>query len=152
MKNNLLIFLSILILSSCDNAVIEKPDCSAVQCEFVAKSLKIKYLDKTTNKPLFSQGSSYTLADLNVTGISKTSYKPQVKFDINDPAIIIVSYIFGGEVLTLGNFSSDNISMQTKARNNECCSPIDVISLKINGETICAPCNNLNETIAVIKK
>lgn len=152
MKNNLLIFLSILILSSCDNAVIEKPDCPAVQCEFVAKSLKIKYLDKTTNKPLFSQGSSYTLADLNVTGISKTSYKPQVKFDINDPTIIIVSYIFGGEVLTLGNFSSDNISMQTKARNNECCSPIDVISLKINGETICAPCNNLNETIAVIKK
>uniref|UniRef100_UPI0039838036 hypothetical protein n=1 Tax=Daejeonella sp. TaxID=2805397 RepID=UPI0039838036 len=150
--NNLIIFLSIFILSSCENAETERPDCSAVQCEFVSIPIKIKYLDKATNSPLFSQGSQYTLTELKVTGKSNSNYKPLVNFDPNDPSVIIIRPIFGGEVLTLRNFSSDNITMHTKARNNECCSPIDVISLKINGETICAPCNNLNEIIAVIKK
>ena len=152
MKNNLIIFFSIFILSSCDNSEVKKPDCSAVQCEFLSIPVKIRFVDKATNSPLLAPGSPYTLADLKVTGKSNSNYKPEVKIDSGDPSVIIVRPILGGEVLTLGNFSSDNISMQTKARNNECCSPIDIISLKINGETICAPCNNLNETIAVIKK
>lgn len=152
MKNNLIIFLIVFILSSCDNAEVERPECAAVQCEFVSIPIKIRYVSKATNSPLFAPGSQYTLADLKVTGKSNSSYRPEVKIDPNDPSVIIVRPVFGGEVLTLGNFSSDNISMQKKARNNECCSAIDVISLIINGEVICAPCNDLNQTIAVIKK
>jgi len=151
MKNNLIIFLSIFILSSCDS-LESKPDCSAVLCDFISYPIKIKYLDKTTNKPLFSPGSSYTLADLKITGTSNSNYEPQFMFDRNDPAVIIITTVWGGEVLTLGNLSSDKITMNFGARGKECCSALEVLSLKINDETICAPCNNLNETIAVIKK
>ncbi len=151
MKNNLIIFLSIFILSSCD-LIESKPDCSAVLCDFISYPIKIKYIDKTTNKPLFSTGSSFTLTDLKVTGTSNSNYQPQVKFDSNDPSIIIITPVFGSEVLTLGNLSSDKITMNFGARGKECCSAREVLSLKINDETVCAPCNNLNETIAVIKK
>lgn len=151
MKSNLIIFLSIFILSSCD-LVESKPECSAVLCDFISYPIKIKYLDKTTNKPLFSPGSSYTLADLKITRTSNSNYEPQFMFDSNDPAVIIITTVWGGEVLTLGNFSSDKIAMHFGARGKECCSALEVLSLKINDETICAPCNNLNETIGVIKK
>ncbi len=151
MKSKLIIFLSILILCGCDTTE-DRPDCSAVLCEFVSIPIKIRYVDKTTNKPLFSQFSSYTLSDLQLTGIANSNYRPEAKIDPNDASVIIVRPILGGEVLTLGNLSPDKISMQKKARNNECCSPIDVLSLIINGEVVCAPCNNLNETIAIIKK
>ena len=151
MRNSLIIFLSIIFLSGCD-PVEDKPDCSAVMCEFVARSIKIKYVDKTTNMPLFSQGSTYTLADLQISRMPNSNYTPEVKFDLNDQGVIIITPVFGGEVLTLRSFTPDNISMQTKVRGIECCAPIDVISLKINGETVCAPCSNLNTTVAVIKK
>lgn len=151
MKNKLIIFLSIFILSACD--ILEsKPDCSAILCDFVSRSIKIKYLDKSTNKPLFAQGSSFTLSDLKVSRTTNSNYETQVKFDSSDPAIIIVTPLVGDEVLTLGNMSSDKITMKLGARGKECCSPLEVLSLKINDETICAPCNNLNETIVVIKK
>lgn len=151
MKSKLIIFLSILILAGCETAE-DGPDCSAVLCEFISIPIKIRYVDKATNKPLFSQGSTYTLADLQLTGIANSNYRPEAKIDPNDPSVTIISPILGGEVLTLGNFSSDKISMQKKARNNECCSPMDVVSLIINGVVICAPCTDLNQTIAVIKK
>ena len=151
MKSSLIIFLSILILGGCDIAE-ERPECAAIMCDFVSIPIKIRYVDKATNKPFFTQGSSYTLADLKITGKSNSSYGPEVKIDPNDPSVIIVRPVFGGEVLTLGNFSEDIISMQTKARNKECCPPIDVISLVINGEVVCAPCNDLTQTIAVVKK
>ncbi|MES2875690.1 MAG: hypothetical protein V4708_18335 [Bacteroidota bacterium] len=152
MKNNLIFFLSILMISSCDNSDVERPECAAVQCEFVSTPVKIRYVNKATNSPLLAPGSQYTLADLKVIGKANSNYKPEVKIDSGDPSVIIVRPVFGGEVLTLGNYSADNISMQTKARNKECCSPMDVISLIINGEVICAPCNDLDKTIAVIKK
>ena len=151
MKNILIIFLTVFVLSSCDIAQ-EKPDCSAVLCEFVSIPIKIRYVNKASNSPLFAPGSQYTLADLKVTGKSNSNYMSEVKIDPDDPSVIIVRPVLGGEVLTLGNFSSDNISMQIKARNKECCSPIDVISLTVNGEVICAPCNDLNKMIAVVKK
>lgn len=151
MKSKLIIFLSILILAGCDTAE-DRPDCSAVLCEFISIPIKIRYVDKATNKPLFSQGSAHTFADLQLTGIANSNYRPEAKIDPNDPSVIIIRPILGGEVLTLGNFSSDKISMQKKARSNECCSPIDVLSIIINGEVVCSPCNNLNETIAIIKK
>lgn len=151
MKNKPIIFLSIFILSACD--ILEsKPDCSAILCDFVTRSIKIKYLDKSTNKPLFSPGSSFKLGDLKVSRTSNSNYETQVKFDSSDPAIIIITPLVGDEVLTLGNMSSDKITMKLGGKGKECCSPLEILSLKVNDETICAPCNNLNETIAVIKK
>lgn len=151
MKNYLIIFLSVFILSSCDNAESD-PDCSRVLCEFVAKPIRIKYVDKTTNKPLFTQGSSYTINNLKVTRTSSSNYSPEISIDPNDPAIVILTPLLGNEVLTLANLPADKITMETRAKSNECCSGVDIISLKINDETICAPCTDLNGTIAVIKK
>lgn len=151
MKSKLILFFSILVLTGCDIAE-NRPDCSAVSCEFISIPVKIRYVDKATNKPLFSPGSSYTLTDLKITGQANSNYKPEAKIDPNDPSVIIIKPVFGGEVLTLGNLNPDLIGMKRKNRNNECCSLVDVVSLIINGEVICTPCTDLNATVAVLKK
>lgn len=151
MRNSILIFLSFFVLSSCDTAE-SNPDCSKILCDYVAKSVKIKYVDKSTNSPLFNQGSVYTLGDLKVTLASNSNYAPVIRFDGNDPSVIVLTPLLGGEVLTLANLTPDKITIETAARGKECCSGIDIVSLKINGETICAPCNDLIERVVVIKK
>ena len=151
MKYILLIVLSFFVLGSCDIPE-SNPDCSTVLCDYVAKSIKIKYVDKTTNGPLFYQGSPYTLDDLKITLASNSNYSPVIKFDSNDPAVIILTPLLGNEVLTLGKLTPDKITMETRAKGKECCAGIDIISLKINDETICAPCNDLNGRVVVIKK
>ena len=151
MKNSLLIFLSSFILTGCDN-VEGNPDCSLVLCSANDNFLRMKYVDKTTGNPLFSEGSLYKHTDLKVTGSSNYSYIPAVQVDDNDTAVIIITPLMGGESLKLGNLPSDKITMQTRCRGKECCAGFEIISLKVNDETICAPCNDLHETIAVIKK
>jgi hypothetical protein len=123
-----------------------------VLCAFDEKSIRIKFVDKNTNSPLFGQGASYTIDKLKITRESAASFSPTVKLDANDPTVVIVGPLFGGEVLTLGNLPADRIMMEARSKGKECCAGIDVISLKISGETICAPCTDLNGTIAVIKK
>ncbi len=130
----------------------DQPDCSAVLCLFEEKSIRIKYLDKTTNKPLLGPGSQYTIDELTITRSLVTNYPPSVKLDVNDPTVVIVTPLMGGEVLTLGNLSADKITFEGRARGKECCAGFDITSLKINDETVCAPCNDLNEMVAVIKK
>ena len=121
-------------------------------CSVDERFLKIKYVDKTTGNPLFSEGSLYKPDDLKVTGSPNYSYIPIVQVDDNDTAVIIMTPLLGGESLKLGNLPSDKITIQTWSRGKECCDGFEIIFLKVNDETICAPCDDLQETIVVIKK
>lgn len=123
-----------------------------MMCDFVAKSVRIKYVDRTTNKPLFSQGSAYAVSDLKASRTSSSNYSPLISTDPNDPAIVILTPLLGNEVLTLANLPADKISIEMKARSKECCAALDITSLKVNNETVCAPCNDLNGLVVVIKK
>jgi len=152
MKNSLTLFLSLIILTSCD-ITDSGPDCSAVMCDFVVRSVRIQYVDKTTNKPLFGQGSGYTISDLKASRANITNYNPEVSIDPKDPTIVILKPLMGNEALTLGNLAADKITMETRAsKSKECCAPLEIVSLKVNDEVVCKPCGDLNGTVVVIKK
>jgi hypothetical protein len=150
MRNKLLVLLAVIIFSGCDTAD-ERPDCSLVSCLFVAHSLKIKYVDKETGNPLIVPGSAYSLSDFKIAKTVNSTYIPELKDDA-DPGIIVLTPLLGGQTLTLGNLPTDKITMQTKSRGTECCAGYDIISIKINDETVCAPCGDLGSTVAVIEK
>lgn len=122
-------------------------------CDFVERSIRIQYVDKSTNKPLFGQGAAYTISDLKATRTNITNYDPQITIDPKDPTIVILTPLMGNEVLTLGNLPADKITMETRAsKSKECCAPLEIVSLKVNDVTVCKPCGDLNGTVAVIKK
>ena len=150
MRNKLLVLLAVIIFSGCDSAD-ERPDCSLVSCLFVAHTLRIKYVDKETGNPLIIPGSRYSLSDFKVTKTVNSTYTPELK-DGADPGTILLTPLLGGQTLTLGNLPADKIVMETKSRGTQCCSGYDIISIKINGSTVCAPCGDLASTVAVIEK
>jgi len=150
MKNKLLVLLSVIFFSSCDRAN-NVPDCSFVDCAYVTHSLKIKYVDKETGELLIAPGSSYTLSDFKVTRETNSTYLPEVSSHA-DAGVVVLTPLIAGQTLTLGSLPADKITMQTKVRGKGCCDGFDIISVKVNGETVCAPCNDLDSTIAVIEK
>ena len=65
--------------------------------------------------------SAYTLNDLKITQGANSNYSPVVKFDSTDPAVIILTPLLGGEVLTLGKLTPDKITMERKGKGKGCC-------------------------------
>ena len=145
-------FISLIILViGCDNPSTT-PDCSTILCAYNPVSIKIKYVDKNTNNELIKAGSTYKLTDLKVTRGIPSNYTPEISLDQTNNSIILINHVFSGDILLLGNLSSDKITIETKKRSNECCSAVDIISLKINDEILCAPCSDLDKSVFTIKK
>src|SRR5688500_10343895 len=151
MKRFLPLIISMLLFTGCDDDELS-PDCSTVLCAYNPISVNIKYVDKNTNAPLFSTNTAYKLNDLKVAQSANSAYIPELKFDPNDNSVVVVTHIGWGETLTLGNLPADKITMTSRRLGNECCSGFEITSIKINNETICAPCNDLTTRVVIIKK
>ncbi|EOR92707.1 hypothetical protein ADIARSV_4219 [Arcticibacter svalbardensis MN12-7] len=121
---------------------VEDNLCEAAKCEAPVATLKIKLVDKLTNKNLLDKGADFKLTDLSITS---TAYHSNlvIKIDsteLNSNYISILSS--GNEALSLKfkNYPEDVISINSRIVKSGCCSIMEIQSLTLNESEICSRC------------
>lgn len=149
-KKKILLLLTIgLILSGCRT---DETLCEAADCIAPVVTLKIKLLDKVSNRNLLNNNTSFKLSDLNIISNAYTT-NIALKIDsteLNNRYITILSS--GTETFTLKykNYPTDKIEIRSGLVEGGCCKILDVQSITLNNKSICAKCTGV-EVIEILK-
>jgi hypothetical protein len=141
--------LILLILIGCDN---KEGPCKYI-CDQPMVSIRIKYLDLSSNRDLiFSSNSSYKVSDLTVYS---DTFKQNIPFGVDSldriNRFILISVV-NSDVLTLklGNKIEDVITVKVKNLSSGCCGSMLLERIQVNQTLSCAPCDNLNRAEPII--
>ncbi|WP_139125773.1 hypothetical protein [Arcticibacter eurypsychrophilus] len=132
-------FIHFLILGGC---TVEDNLCEVARCEAPVATLKIKLVDRLTNKNLLDKGADFKLTNLSITS---TAYHSDmvIKIDsteLNNNYISILSS--GNEALSLKfkNYPEDVITINSRLIKSGCCSIMEIQTLTLNETEICSKC------------
>jgi len=144
-----------ILLSSCLmmlGCTTEETLCEASLCAAPVATLKIKLVDKTTNRNLLNKQSTFKLSDLT---ISSTSYSTALALkidstELNNKYVTVLSS--GNETFTLNfkDYPTDKIEIRSRLVKSGCCKILDVQSIAVNGKPVCEKCRGV-EIIELIK-
>lgn len=145
----LVLLFFILITGGC---TVDDNLCEAVSCDAPVATLRVKLVEKSTNRNLLDEGTSFKLSDLKITS---TAYNAtlSIKVDsteLNNKYISLLSS--GNETFSLQykNYPPDVIEIRSRLVKSGCCGILEIQDLTLNGTEVCTKCTSVQ--VIEIKK